>query len=220
MTIHFLDIYRSSNIGIFLKCNEKFLLVPRGLAPTKIAKLAEFLDVEPVEASIGGSRLLGPLIAMNDNGILVSRMAEESEIRHLKESTKLPVERVPARVTSIGNLLSANDNGAVASRLLEVVKDQIVDVLGVPVEFLTIASYYQVGSLVVSSNVGAAVHPQVSDEESSKAAAVLKVDVEPATVNGGVPYVASGVIVARKKAVVGSLTSGPELIMLSRVFDL
>ncbi|MFQ6135039.1 MAG: translation initiation factor IF-6 [Nitrososphaerales archaeon] len=220
MTIHLLDIYRTSNIGIFLKSNERFLLVPRGLATTKIAKLSEYLDAEPVETSIGGSRLLGPLIAMNGKGMLVSRLAEEAEIRHLKESTGLPVERVPARYTSIGNLISANDKGVVASQLLQGVKDLIVDVLDAPVEFLTIAAYHQVGSMMVSSNAGSAVHPQASDEEVSKAAGVLKVDVEPATVNGGVPFVASGVVITQEKAVVGSLTSGPELIMLSRVFRL
>ncbi len=220
MTIHLLDIYRSSNIGVFLKSNEKFLLVPSGLASTKIAKLAEYLDAEPVETSIGGSRLLGPLIAMNDKGILVSRLVEEAEIRHLRESTGLSVERLPARYTSVGNLISVNDKGAVVSQLLKGVEDLIVDVFDVPVEFLTIASHYQVGSFMVSSNTGAAVHPQASDEEVSKAAGVLKVDVEPATINRGVPFVASGVIITQEKAVVGSLTSGPELIMLSRVFRL
>ena len=46
----------------------------------------------------------------------------------------------------------------------------------------------------------------------------LEVDVEAVTVNGGVPFVASGVIANSKSVVVGTLTTGPELIMLSRVF--
>ncbi len=220
LTIQLLDIYRSSNIGIFLKVNENVLLVPRGLANTKVAKLSGYLDVKPVEASIGGSRLLGPLISMNNNGILVSRLAEETEIRHLQESTNLPVVRMPSRYTSVGNLVSANDKGIIASPLLRDEKEIISNVLGAPIEFLTIASYHQVGSIMVSSNVGSAVHPQASEEEISKASDVLEVDVEPATVNGGIPFLASGIIVTNGKAVVGSLTSGPEMIMLSRVFGL
>lgn len=220
MPIYLLNIYRSPNIGIFLKGNERFLLVPRGLAKSKIGKLSTYLGAEPVESSIGGSRLLGPLVAMNSKGILVSRLAEDEEVRYLKEATGLPVERIPSIYTAVGNLISANDNGVVASDILRGVKDVIRDVLDAPVELLTIASYHQVGSVMVSSNVGSAVHPHASDEEVAKAAGVLKVDVEPATVNGGVPFVSSGIVISRGKAVVGSLTSGPELLMLSSVFKI
>ena len=38
------------------------------------------------------------------------------------------------------------------------------------------------------------------------------------TVNGGIPFLSSGVVANTKYVVVGSLTSGPELIMLSRIF--
>ncbi len=220
MTIHLLDIYRSSNIGIFLKSNEEYLLVPNGLAKTKIEKLSEYLSVEPIEISIGGSRLLGPLIVMNNKGILVSRLADETEINLLKKSTGLPVERLLSRYTSAGNLISANDKGVIASTLLKDMENQIVDVLNAPVEFLTIASFNQVGALMVSGNEGSAIHPQALDEEITKAAKILKVDVEPITINRGLPYIASGIILTKEKAIVGSLTTGPELIMLSRIFKL
>jgi translation initiation factor 6 len=47
---------------------------------------------------------------------------------------------------------------------------------------------------------------------------VLQVPAEPVTVNGGVPFLSSGVIANTNAVVVGSMTSGPELIMLSRIF--
>jgi translation initiation factor 6 len=47
---------------------------------------------------------------------------------------------------------------------------------------------------------------------------ILKVDVEPATINGGIPYLSSGIIANSNSVVVGSLTTGPEFIMLSRAF--
>jgi translation initiation factor 6 len=220
LSIHLLDIYRSSNIGIFLKCNEQYLLVPRGLAKTKIAKLSEFLAAEPIEISVGGSRLLGPLIAMNDKGILLSRFAEDEEIRVLKSATGLRVERLGSKFTSVGNLITANDRGAIVSRLLREFEEDIRDVLDTPVEFLTIAAYDQVGATSIANNTGAAVHPYATQEEIANVADVLKVDVEPATVNGGVPFISSGIVVTNGRAVVGSLTSGPELVMLSRVFNL
>jgi translation initiation factor 6 len=220
LSIHRLDVYRSSNIGIFLKCNENFLLVPRGLAKTKIAKFSDYLAAEPIEISIGGSRLLGPLIAMNGKGILVSRFAEDEEVRVLRAATGLPVERLPSKFTSVGNLVAANDSGAIVSTLLRGFEETIAEVFDAPVDFITIASYDMVGSMSIANNAGVAVHPYASEGEIAKVAEVLKVDVEPATVNGGVPFVASGIVVTAGRAVVGSLTSGPEMVMLSRTFGL
>jgi len=221
VAIYLLDIYRSSNIGIFLKSNSGFLLVPKGLAETKVAKLSKYLGLKAVETSIGGSRLLGPLIAMNSRGILVSRLAEDVEVRSLREATGLLVERLPTRYTSVGNLIAANDRGAVVSPLLLKNKDAeevIRDTLDVQLEYVTVASYMQVGSMIVPTNTGVAVHPRASEDEIMKIAETLRVDAQPATVNGGVPFVASGIVATDLNAVVGSLTSGPELIMLSRIF--
>ena len=47
---------------------------------------------------------------------------------------------------------------------------------------------------------------------------VLGVKVEPATINGGLPYLSSGILVNNKSMVVGTLTNGPEIMMLTRAF--
>jgi translation initiation factor 6 (eIF-6) len=47
MGLHLLEIYRSPNIGIFLKANDKVVLVPKGLAETKTKKVADGLQVRP-----------------------------------------------------------------------------------------------------------------------------------------------------------------------------
>ncbi|MEM4298605.1 MAG: translation initiation factor 6, partial [Nitrososphaerota archaeon] len=67
--------------------------------------------------------------------------------------------------------------------------------------------------------VGGVIHPNASEEEVKRVQEVLKVDVEPATVNGGVPFVASGIVVNSQAAIVGSLTRGPELAILTRAFQ-
>ena len=203
---------------MFTKCNDRFLLVPMGLASTKASKMSSFLGVQPVRTSISGLRLIGPLVAMNNKGIIVSRLTEDEEVRELKKETSLPVERLPTKYTSVGNLIVANDNGAIVSEILssQVVKI-IADVLDVEVEVMSIASYYQVGSMAIATNLGVVVHPRASEAEVKRIHEIVKADVEPSTVNNGVPYVASGIIANSKNAVVGSLTNGPELLILSRV---
>lgn len=203
---------------MFTKCNDNFLLVPVGLASTKASKLSSFLGVQPIRTSISGLRLIGPLVAMNNKGIVVSRLMEDEEIREIKKGTGLPVERLPTKFTSAGNLIVANDNGAIASEILSSQAVRIIaDVLDVEIEVMSIAAYHQVGSMAVASNSGVVVHPRASEAEVERIHGIVKADVEPSTVNNGVPYVASGIIANSKNAVVGSLTNGPELLILSRV---
>lgn len=219
MGIYMLDVYRSPNIGVFLKTNSRFILVPRGLAQTKCSKLSVLLNVTPIRISVAGSRLLGPLVALNDNGILVSRLAEDDEVRTLSKDTGLRVARLPSKYTSVGNLVAANNKGAVASPILHTEAIRTVkETLDVPVETLPIAGYTQVGSMVAVTDRGAAVHPKASQKEVERLSEIFSVDVEPATINGGVPFVSSGILVNQNNAVVGSLTTGPELMILSRVF--
>jgi len=62
------------------------------------------------------------------------------------------------------------------------------------------------------------VHPKATEEEIKIISEVLHVEVEPATVNSGIPFLSSGIVANSKSVIVGSLTSGPELIMISRAF--
>ena len=219
MGIHKYDVYRSPNIGIFLKANDKFLFVPKGFANSKIEKLEGFLDIKCVNTSIAHTRLLGPLMVVNNQGIVVPRITEDEEVRDLKKATGMNVVKLETKLTAVGNLIVANDKAAIASRVLpkEVFKD-LQDILGVPVECMNVASYHQVGAVIVSTNVGAAVHPKASEKEIEIIKNILNVEVEPVTVNGGVPYVGAGMVGNSRSVVVGSLTTGPELIMLTRAF--
>ena len=220
MGLHLLDIYRSPNIGVFLKANEKFLLVPKGLATTKSDKFSSLLGVSPVPTSIGESRLLGPLVSMNSHGVLVSRLAESEELAEIKAATGMNVSRLDSKLTSVGNLVAANDKFALVSPALDSrAVSQVRDVLGTEVERTPIGDYYQVGSLVVATNKGAAVYPGIEETEVDRLGGLLGVDAYPTSVNRGVPYVASGLVANSKNAVVGSQTTGPELVFITRALS-
>ena len=217
MGLHLIDIYRSPNIGVFLKGNEKFLLVPKGLAQTKADKLCADLQVSAVPASIGESRLLGPLISMNSNGILVSRLAEDAEVHELKVATGMNVSRLESKLTAVGNLVVANDRCALVSPVLDHgALSQVRDFLGTEVERMPIGEYHQVGSLVVATNNGAAVYPGLDDREVKRIGSLLGVDAYPTSVYSGVPYVASGLVANSRNAIAGSQTTGPELVFITR----
>jgi translation initiation factor eIF-6, putative len=217
LVIHKYDVYRSPNVGLFLRTNNDTLLLPFGFAETKAKKLKEYLDVEKIiHVSIAGTRLIGPMTVMNNNGILLPSTVSDDEIRILKQ-TGLNVDRLKSKFTAIGNLISANDKGAVVSNLFRGEAEQnIKDILGVPLQTFSIGGYVQVGSMIVATNAGAIVHPIANDSEISTISEILQVEAEPATVNGGSPFLSSGIIANFSSVIVGNLTTGPELIMISR----
>lgn len=219
MGIYRYSYYKSPNIGLFAKTNDRIIILPFGFAKTKTAKLMEYLGVEEeLYTSVANTRLIGPMTAMNNNGILVPSIATDEEILTLK-GTGLNVDRLKSRFTAIGNLISTNDNGALVSPLFKgEVDQQVRDALGVPVHSMTVGGYIQTGSMIVATNSGAAVHPKATEEEIKVISETLQVQVEPVTVNGGTPFLSSGVLANSKSVIVGTSTSGPELIMFSRIF--
>ncbi len=219
MGIYKYNIYRTPNIGIFLKSNDKFFLAPKGLADTKVDRLEELLDVKCIKVSVAHTRLLGPLISMNNNTILLPRIIDEIELEEFR-STGLDIIRVDMKPTALGNLIAMNDKAIIiSSNIPKEVRDIIKDRVGIEVIDMKIGAYYQVGAVIAVTNKGAAVHPDVTDEELDIIMDVLKVYAEPATVNGGVPFVSSGLVANSNNVVVGGLTTGPELVMLSRAFN-
>jgi translation initiation factor 6 len=219
--IHKYDVYRSPNVGLFLRANDNTLLIPFGFADTKTKKLKEYLNVKKImHVSIAGTRLIGPMSVMNNNGMLLPWTASDEELQFLKQ-TGLNVERLESKFTAIGNLILANDKGAIVSSLFNgEVHQSIRDVLGVPIQIMSISGYVQVGSMVVTTNAGAIVHPNANDREIKSIAEILQVEAEPATINGGSPFLSSGIIANFKSAIVGSLTTGPELIMITRALKI
>ena len=213
------DVYKSPNIGLFAKANDSIIIVPFGFAETKTSKLIKYLQVEEVYSYLGNTRIIGSMSVINNNWIFVTSIASDEEIQILKKTSGLNVERLQTKFTAIGNLISTNDNGALVSPLFNGdVDEQVRDVLGVQIYSMRVAGFIQTGSMVVATNTGAAVHPKASEEEIKAISEALQVQVEPVTVNSGIPFVSSGIIANSKSVIVGNLTSGPELIMLTRAF--
>ena len=57
-----------------------------------------------------------------------------------------------------------------------------------------------------------------SEEDIKNFSNILGVNIEPTTINGGIPFVSSGILANSNAVVVGNLTNGPEIMMLTRAF--
>lgn len=214
------DMYKGSNIGVYAIVNDDILLLPMGFEPTKAVKLAEYLKVQHyTHATIANTRLLGTLLVMNNKGIILPKTAFADEYDYLKKETKLNIKVLDSKFTALGNVICANDKGAIVSPWLSAEDCRAIsDVLGVEVIQRRIADMNQTGSVMVANNTGAVIHPETYQEDIKEFGNVLGVNIEYSSVNNGIPYVSSGLLANNKCIVTGLLTTGPEIMMMTRAF--
>ena len=213
------DIYSGPNIGIYTKVNDNFLFLSSGFSAIKSKKLSEYLQTDIITTSVANTRLLGILMAVNNHGILLPRTCSQDELEELKKKTDLNVEVLDVKYNALGNMMSVNDTGGIVSPSFpkESLR-KISDVLDIEVIQKKIAGFHQVGAVMAVSSTGGIVHPETDDEDIKVIKNILGVNIEPATINGGTPFLSSGILANGKCAVVGSLTNGPEIMMLTRAF--
>ena len=213
------DVYSGPNIGIFTSVNDKFVFLPNGFAQTKAENLARYLQTEYIMTPIANTRLLGVLMVLNNHGILLPRTSSPQEIAYLQKSTGLNVKILDTKHNALGNLICVNDKGGIVSPLIEkeFIKE-IEDILDIEVIQKRIAGFNQVGAVMEASNLGGVIHPETDEEDIKNFSNVLGVNIEPATINGGMPFVSSGILANSNAVVVGNLTNGPEIMMLTRAF--
>ncbi len=113
MTIDTADIFGSDQIGIHVACVGQYVFHPPELTKPVKEKIDSVLNLESVELSIGGSNLIGALLAGNSNGMAVADIATESDIDALTSYGDVIV--MEGGVNTAGNLLLANETGVVAS---------------------------------------------------------------------------------------------------------
>lgn len=213
------DVYGGPNIGIFTSVNDKFVFVPNGFAKTKAENLAHYLQTEYLMTPVANTRLLGILMVLNNHGILLPRTSSPEEIANLRKRTDLNVKILDTKHNALGNLICVNDKGGVISPVVE--KDcikEIEDVLDIEVIQKRIAGFHQVGAVMKANNLGGVIHPETDEEDVKNFSNILGVNIEPATINGGIPFISSGMLANSNAVVVGNLTNGPEIMMLTRAF--
>ena len=213
------DVYRGPNIGVYIRVNDTIGLVPMGFAETKAKKLEEYLNIEIMYTAIANTRLIGSLSVMNNKGFLLPSTAYQDEFDYLKNETDLEVGVLDTKYNALGNIICVNDKGAIVSPAISKENCKTIsDVMGVEVFQKKIAGSHLCGVALRANNTGAAIHPEAEEKEIAEIADVLGVNIEKCSINGGIPYVSSGILANNHCIVVGSLTNGPEIMNLTKAF--
>ena len=177
----------------------------------------ENLQVKVYRATVGGSVLLGILMAGNNHGLLLPNSATDEEVNALRRLGDGSVARLPTKLTALGNLILTNDHGALVYPSFDAKTIATIEsVLQVETKKGSISGGGLVGSNGVATNRGVLVNPLAKERDLTLLKEVLKVQADVGTVNRGIPYVRTGMTANSKGAVVGDETTGPEL---ARIID-
>ncbi|RLG84570.1 MAG: translation initiation factor IF-6 [Thermoprotei archaeon] len=220
MLLNRLSILGNPNIGIYIFANDKIALVPPGLTSSEKEVITETLKVDVIETKIAGTIIIGALVAGNNNGIILPRNVLDEEYFNLKNALNkygIEVYVSSSKNTALGNIILANDKKCISGGVLEKSEiNALREVLGVDIIEKNIMGLPIPGSLAVVTNTGGVVHPDISDEELSFLENTFGVPFERASVNSGVPFIKTGLVANKYGALVGELTTGPEIMRIQR----
>jgi translation initiation factor 6 len=220
LAIYLFDLIGTASIGVYSLATDKMVIIPKLVPLKKAERLGEWLKVKLIHTTIGGSVLVGALACANSNGILLPHFVRDEEIDAIKSCFEGNITVMEKKKTAYGNIILANDYGAVVDpRFKESEIKEISETLGVDTVPGEIAGLTYVGSLAVATNKGVVAHPLLKDSERKLLEDVLKVPADVTTINCGIPYVGTGLIGNRHAAVVGSLTTGPEIFIIGNALD-
>lgn len=212
------EFFGTVEVGLFATATDIVCIVPPQIKPRHEKLVEKALEVGIIKTTIAGSFLIGPLVAGNSNGLVISCMVLDEELEKIRNAVgDSNILVMDSKYTATGNLILVNDRAALVSSYFNKREARLIqDTLGVEVIQGTIANRPYVGSVAVVTNNGGVIHVQASKDEEERLSDFFKVEFIPGTVNDGIPFVRSGLIANSKGAIVGARTTGPELMTLSR----
>lgn len=220
MTFKFLrtNFNGDPNIGMYGFATDKYCFLGANVQQSLLQRVRKTLKTEIISSTISGTELTGLFAMGNSNGIILSKIIEDYEVKKLKENG-LNLKVINSNETALGNLILCNDKGCLISGSLKKFQKEISDVLGCEVEIGKIANLDIVGSCGIASNIGCLCHREAREKELKKIEEILKVKVDVGSVTYGTPYVRSGIIVNSNGVLVSDPTTGAEIGRIGEVFE-
>ena len=213
-----MSMYGSSTIGVYIFTNNSVTVIPMDTPEKVINTIRDTLGTEVVRATLAKSPLIGVFMVGNDNGVLVPSIVTEDEIKELRRFG-LNVAVIRTRYTAIANLILTNNKKTVVSPIIErEYVDLIRDVLGTEVIVDEICGTYLVGSIAVANSKGVLLSPDAKEDDVRKVREFFNVTVDVGTVNRGRSFIRGGLVINDRGGLVGSDTTGFEIVRIMQVF--
>lgn len=199
-------------LGVFSVATEDVVILPKFVEQKETVNFERTLGVEAIKANIMESALAGIFMTGIGKKFVVPYAASRVEEKFLC-GQGLEIERIGA--TALGNMIALNSRGGVVSPLLPVhERKKLADFFGIKFEAMNVAGSDVPGSAITVTESGFIVHPNVNEKEFKMLEKIFGVSGKPTTANYGDPFVGNDVVANSKGAIVGTYTSGHELIRI------
>lgn len=209
----------SPHIGTYVVATDEIVLTPKGVERDFIEKVREVLSVRDIiEVTIARTALIGIFSIAHGKTVIVPDIINDEEVDELK-SYGLRVEVLEtSNFNALGNIILHNSRSLFAHpELNKDIASRIASLLGANSYALgSIANIPTVGSAAVVTDRGGVVHPNASSEDLKKLSEFFGVEFDVGTVNFGIGFVKSGLVANNYGALVGELTTGPEIIRIMK----
>ena len=211
MGLRQVDVNGNPYIGVICVASDDLCLAPFDAKDEHIDLLHECLGMDNiVRMTMGGTTLVGTMVALNSRGAIVGDIASDEEIAILEEHREVHV--LSGRLNCAGNLIMTNDSHAlVHPRLNETKRNAIAETLGVEIMEGDLAGMGLVGSVGCATNRGILVHPKARQEELEALRGFFGLPVDIGTLNYGSPMIGACCAANSKGAVTGTTSTGIEL---------
>ena len=210
MGLRQVDVNGNPYVGVVCAASEDLVLVPNEAKDEHVQLISETLGVPAVSMTVGGTNLLGTMVAMNSKGAVVGDIISEEELKVLSEHREVLI--LHGRLNCAGNLILSNDERAwVHPRLGDDVRKDIAEVLDVEVGEGDLAGMGVVGSVGCATNRGVLVHPKARKEELEALEGFFGIHVDIGTLNYGSPMIGACCVANSGGAVTGTASTGIEL---------
>ena len=215
------NINGSDYLGVFATATDKYALVWDGVGKRDRDVVAKNLDVECIGISIAGSDLVGIFSRGNSNGLILSNMAREDEVREIKEKTGIRVEVLKSDLNTVGNNILANDRIAIVNpEYTRSEMNAIGAILDVEVVGMEIGEFKTVGASNILTNKGIVVNNRSTDAEADRIKEITGFDVIRTTANTGALSIGLSSVANSFGMVVGGSTTGFEMARMLEALDI
>ena len=215
-----LEISGNVNVGVYVRASEHHVFYTGYATKREAIEILEGVAVPGVATTIGGSNVVGSLLAANGKGIVVADLVLREELKRLSK-TGLKTQGLAELLNAAGNNILCNDRGAIVNPEYSDDAIKVIEkTLDVPVHRGTLGGLGTVGMAGVATNKGAVVHPKVSDAEKEAARRILGGNIMPGTINRGGALIGAGVTANSKGALIGRETTGVEISRLEDALEL
>ena len=212
------QINGSDYIGAFATSTERYTFVPYGI-PEKIkAMMGKVLKTECICIPVSGTDLIGLFSRANSNGIALSNVASDEDVRKIREmGLGINVGIVDSSINAIGNTVLVNDRIAIIDpEYTDAEARQLQDLLGVEVLKEEIGGFKTIGATNILTNSGCAINNHCTEIEKKKIDMITGFDSVSTTADRGSLSIGLASIANSKGLLVGEDTTGFEM---NRIID-